>query len=120
MTAKLGNYGQMTEKLLSPVGVPFGYQVVTSIAFGLAFSPFSKGLMFYIIFVVIWELYLLILHATFKSNYPFLRRLIIIVVGFLAFIIGRYLTSDEKIFQMRYEPKYDFDKREMERKCRHI
>ena len=113
MINHLGKYGQMTEKILSPIGVPFGYQVVTSFAFGLAFSPFSKGLMFYIIFVVVWELYLFIVHATFKSRYPFLKRIIIIIIGFLGFIIGRYLTSDEKIFKMRYGPKYNFNRHEI-------
>lgn len=65
------------------------YQIIFAVAMGITFSPWSYGLVYYIIFVMIWELlYGYFLSFDFNVWNP-LERLGVVLAGFLGWIIGR-------------------------------
>lgn len=75
------------------------------IAFGvtLAFSPWSFGILYIIIFFVAFELFY---YFRYRKGYVFRDRLALISAAFLGWIVGRYLhemTRDEDYIKQSVE-----------------
>ena len=70
-----------------------GFQFTFAFVLGLIFSPFSWGLLFLIIFFVIWELMLFAYYRDYSFDY-FTSRAVIIAAYFLGFIVGRLAIGD--------------------------
>lgn len=71
-----------------------GAQIIFAIAFGLLLSPYSFGLVTYLLFVIIYES---IYYAATKGNPKyygdFYSRFVINMFGVVAFIVGRILVG---------------------------
>ena len=69
------------------------YQLVVSATAGIIFSPWSYGLVYYIIFIIVWEILYGLCHYYSSNEWSPFERLGIIFAGFLGWIVGRYLVG---------------------------
>lgn len=64
-------------------------QVMVSFALGVFFGPISWGIIFYIVFIIAWEV---MVYITYRAEWNAIHRASIIMSSILGFIIGRTLT----------------------------
>lgn len=72
---------------------------MTSLIFGLLLAQFSYGVIYTIIFVIIFEICVIYFSRKYPPQVRICDRLLINVFFFLGFFIGRYLCLDEDWFQ---------------------
>lgn len=70
------------------------FQIVTSFALGLIFSAFTYGFLYFLIFYIIWEIFLLWRLRIVPTTEYMITRFGILCAGILGFIIGRWLEYD--------------------------
>ena len=75
--------------------------ILGSFAIGLIFAPFNRGLLYLIIWFILWEI---IYFAIFRE-YNFVKRFIYILSSLLGFYIGRLVIGDNDILS---DKKIDF------------
>tara|TARA_R110001599_G_scaffold130823_3_gene306274 strand:- start:271 stop:603 length:333 start_codon:yes stop_codon:yes gene_type:complete len=80
-----------------------GYSFIMSFILGILFSEISFGLVYVILFLILWEfLYFAYLHANYK-RWHLIDRVLIILGAVLGFLLGRFLHEDD-------DHAKDFDK----------
>lgn len=80
----------MLREFLSPCRSDY-VQIILSFMIALFFSPLSKGLAYFIIFLIIWEGLIIWSTKCLKPAYKFNVRLALNVAGILGWILGRWL-----------------------------
>jgi hypothetical protein len=71
------------------------FQVITAFAFGVILSPWSSGLFFLVIFIIIYEIFLYIFTHGDERYWDSFTRCGVICASLLGFIVGRTLSGDE-------------------------
>jgi lipoprotein signal peptidase len=69
--------------------------IMNALMVGILFSGISYGLLYVIVFIIIWEfLYFAYLHANHR-NWEMTERVMVILYGILGFLLGRFLHEDD-------------------------
>ncbi len=63
--------------------------LVLSFCFGIIFAPFSLGLYYFLIWLILYEIFLYIYYKSFDYG----ERIAILVISLLGFLIGRLLIA---------------------------
>lgn len=71
------------------------FQVITSFTFGVILSPWSSGLFFLTIFIILYEIFFYIFTHGDQRYYDSFTRCGVICASLLGFIVGRTLSGDE-------------------------
>jgi len=72
-----------------------GYVVIAALISGILFSGISFGLVYVILFLLIWEfLYFAYLHANYRK-WNLGDRILVILAAILGFLLGRFLHEDD-------------------------
>jgi len=77
----------------------FNLELFFTFVIGLLLSPFSYGFVYYILYIIAYELFILFYN---DNSYEKYQRLLIIGVSLIGFIIGRsifYSSQDPILFQ---------------------
>ncbi len=81
------------------------FQVIIAFWIGLIFAPWSWGLLYLIIFFVVFEVIYAIIHRDFSVE-NILIRLTVIGASFLGWLVGRIVVEDGKPIRGKYKDKY--------------
>nr|QBK91032.1 MAG: hypothetical protein LCPAC202_00060 [Pithovirus LCPAC202] len=81
------------------------FQVIIAFWVGLIFAPWSWGLLYLIIFFVVFEVIYAMIHRDFSAE-NIIIRLTIIGASFLGWLVGRIVVEDEKPIRAKYKDKY--------------
>lgn len=81
------------------------FQVIVAFWVGLIFAPWSWGLLYLIIFFVVFELVYAWIHRDFSIN-NILIRLAVIGASFFGWLVGRVVIEDKHPIRARYGDKY--------------
>jgi len=73
-------------------------QIIVALGFGILLSPWSYGLMIFLFYIVIQEIFYYIFTRHNKEYYNIFIRTGVIYAGILGFIIGRTLSCDCVLF----------------------
>lgn len=69
--------------------------MTTSFAIGILFAPFSRGLLYLILWFIIWEIMIFMIY---KNEYNVYNRFMYVISSLLGFYIGRLTIGDDDIF----------------------
>lgn len=100
-------FDEYMHNYFSPDHGEFSYQLATAFALGMIFSPFSKGLFYLVLFIILFEIFLLWFCYNRNENYPPHKRILLVVIYIVGFIIGRIVIGSDKLTEMEYEEYYD-------------
>jgi hypothetical protein len=92
-----------------------GYSVLMSVIVGILFSQISFGLVYVIIFLLLWEFaYFAYLHSNYRS-WHMLDRLLLILGAIMGFLLGRFLheNDDHKKDWDKFKNDYDYYGKEL-------
>lgn len=70
-------------------------QVITSFTFGVLLSPWSSGLFFLVVFIIIYEIFYYVFTKGDARYYDSFTRCGVICSSILGYIVGRTLSGDE-------------------------
>jgi hypothetical protein len=88
---------------------PIMAQVITSIIWGIIFSPWSYGLMYMIAYLIAYEIvFFLVNWWYFRKSYPSNRGFVVLAY-FFGYLIGRSLVDESTILQTGLENDDDDD-----------
>jgi len=91
-----------------------GYTAISSMIIGILFSGVSFGLVYVIIFILLWEfLYFGYLDCN-NKKYNVEDRIIIALSGIMGFLLGRFLHSDDDHYEefRKFQNVYEYYKKE--------
>jgi len=91
-----------------------GYTAISSMIIGILFSGVSFGLVYVIIFILLWEfLYFGYLDCN-NKKYNVEDRIIIALSGIMGFLLGRFLHSDDDHYEefRKFQNDYEYYKKE--------
>ena len=72
-----------------------GYVFIAALISGILFSEISYGLVYVILFLLIWEfLYFAYLHANYKK-WELIDRVLVILGAVLGFLLGRFMHEND-------------------------
>ena len=72
--------------------------ITSAFTWGIIFASLSNGLIYLIIWLVIWEFIIYMASSTWSPG----MRMIYILFGFLGFVIGRFIIGDDEPFRCSY------------------
>lgn len=76
-------------------------QLLMGFCIGLIFSPWSYGWLFFVIFLIVWELLYGIATKWHPSRWNLYERLLVLAVSLLGWVIGRMLVGYNQPFENR-------------------
>jgi hypothetical protein len=82
----------------------FEFQVIFSFALGLLLAPFSWGLIFTILYVIFYEVYVILVTASYPPSIKMMDRVVINLFFIFGWVISRIIYCDESGF----EPCFDY------------
>ena len=75
------------------------FQVILSLAIGILLAPFSWGIMYTVLFVIIFEAYVFTVTSIYPPSVAMMDRVIINLVFFFGWILGRIFYCNETGFE---------------------
>ncbi len=81
------------------------FQVIVAFWVGLIFAPWSWGLLYLIIFFVVFELIYAMIHRDFSAE-NILVRVTVIAASFFGWLVGRLAVEDRNPVRAKYKNKY--------------
>lgn len=74
-------------------------QVVVALVWGILLSPWSSGLFFLIVFIIIYEIMVYLFTRADPNYYDVFVRTTVICSTILGYILGRTLSGDEILYE---------------------
>ncbi len=96
MFGKIKKYGK--DYFCSETCTEFN-EIVISFAYGLIFGSFSYGLIWLIVFIIVYEVYVFYVTKDVPERWRFLARVGINAAALLGWILGRWLILDKTGFE---------------------
>nr|QBK90932.1 MAG: hypothetical protein LCPAC201_02330 [Pithovirus LCPAC201] len=81
------------------------FQVIIAFWIGIIFAPWSWGLLYLIIFFVVFELIYAMIHRDFSAE-NIIIRITVIGASFLGWLVGRLVVEDARPIRAKYKDKY--------------
>jgi hypothetical protein len=79
----------------------FKVQCILGFCSGLIFSPWSYGFIFFLLFLIVWEVLYAYATKMHPSQWGIVERIIVIEIAILGWVIGRLLVGYTKPFSRR-------------------
>ena len=76
-------------------------QSIIAFCMGLILSPWSMGWIYFLLFLIVWEILYAIATQCHESRWTFQQRLFIIFISFCGWILGRVLVGYSNPFSSR-------------------
>lgn len=70
-----------------------GLQIIIAFMLGVLFSPWSYGLLYFLLFLLVYEIILIYFCRTHSEKWCIDVRIGVFAASILGFVIGRYLTG---------------------------
>ena len=81
------------------------FQVVIAFAIGLIFAPWSWGLLYLLIFFILFEISYAFIHRDFSSDHV-LVRITVVAASFFGWLVGRLSVEDRTPIRAKYQDKH--------------
>ena len=91
-----GWYKDIYGSVYDPRGFTLFFQIIMAFTVGLIFASFSYGFLWFLIYYIVFEIYLVWRLYKVPSTKYMISRFGIFCSGLLGFIIGRYFENDHE------------------------
>lgn len=86
-----------------------GYTFIMSVAIGILFSGVSFGLVYVILFIVLWEILYFLYSDSKNMVYSAEDRLLFALGSIMGFLLGRLMHNDDDHFKEYKKFRKDYD-----------
>ena len=87
-----------------------GYTFIMSVIVGILFSGISFGLVYVILFIVLWEIFYFLYTDSKNMVYTGEDRLLFALGSIMGFLLGRFMHDDDDHYKEYKKFRNDYDK----------